>query len=295
MTYAGVDEMTKLVQQTTDGMVLEKEYFALFQNLTAVSYMNDEDYQPASWNEMMKVFRRAEKAYDKVAEYTNAQINTLNTELATSISGLVKRATKETLAALLTLFENLQLKEKEFTANTWNVYERYLIAGKELLDNPDAQQLSIDSLINSLVIAAQQLQYKDSDAKFGILPQTTIGYPSNVYDRYNEGYELGTKWGSYDGYNEGYNEAYKLVMEQLKGTDADEEEEEFAVQEVSQNIIETTEHTYVAGGIPQNIFYLIIAAGFVLLLGCSLMGIFISKKTLAKPDNNVQINEEETI
>lgn len=283
-TFAQVDKMTDVLGTAYDNLVLDKNYYNLFVTLEGVRNRNSEEYQPQSWNLMYSKFLEVEKIYETVSEYTNDEILAANQELTKLITELKKRATITSLQALISMFNNLNLKQSAFTEETWQAYSRYLAKAVELVNNPDAQQGSIDTIINSLVVAANSLRYIDTDASIGLLPDVLIGYPQNIYDRYDEGYDLGYSWGSYDGYNAAYKEGYNSTFNSLKNSEAPSEEKEVTspVQEVTQVITKTTEKIYLPGGVPMWLIYVFIASGIVLLIICCLIGILVAKKQATK-------------
>ncbi len=292
-TFAQVDDMTDVISMVYENLVLDKNYYNMFVILEGVRNRNPEEYQPQSWNQMYSKFLEVEKIYETVSEYTNAEILAANQELTTLVNKLKKRATLTTIQALIDMLENLNLNQSAFTEETWQPYSQYLAKAVELVNNPDAQQGSIDAIINSLVVAANSLRYTDTDAAVGLLPDVLIGYPQNIYDRYDEGYALGNSWGAYDGYNAAYTEGYNATINSLKSSAAQPEEEIVSpVQEVTQVITKTTEKIYLTGGVPMWLVYVFIVSGIVLLVACCLLGILVAKKQKTKKNMKTAVTEE---
>ncbi|MBQ7725530.1 MAG: hypothetical protein IJT66_00115, partial [Clostridia bacterium] len=295
-TYQTVDKAVAALEDRNQKMVLNKNYLTLFQNLEGVRYRDVSIYQPETWEPLYAYFQEAENVYKSIQKYTNSEIVKCNTEFSGYVRALQKRATISSLEALLSMLKNLNLKQSDFTVQTWAPYIRTYNEAVALVKNADAQQGSVDTIINALVTAANALAYQDNDGSVGMFPAILTGSQKNLRDRYDEGYQLGIRWGSYEGYEKAWREGYDKTMAALKNelSPQEDDEPEAPVQEITQTVTTVTERFYQPGGLPAWLIYVLIGSGVFLFIAFGLIGFAVAKKrSNKKPPISKTIGEEE--
>ena len=122
---------------------LVKEVKELVKNMTTSSAKN-----------MNVLLKEAQALYEAGSKEAVAQ---MLTAIKAEKANLVPRGNVEALKAKLEEYKSL--KESDYTAETWSVYEKALLAAQTIVkDNSDVSQEAVDTALNSLVQAKEALQ-----------------------------------------------------------------------------------------------------------------------------------------
>ena len=122
---------------------LVKEVKEFVKNMTTSSAKN-----------MNVLLKEAQALYEAGSKEAVAQ---MLTAIKAEKANLVPRGNVEALKAKLEEYKSL--KESDYTAETWSVYEKALLAAQAIVkDNSDVSQEAVDTALNSLVQAKEALQ-----------------------------------------------------------------------------------------------------------------------------------------
>ncbi|WP_279160867.1 glycosyl hydrolase family 95 catalytic domain-containing protein [Thomasclavelia cocleata] len=158
-TNGWVEVGTLTIQQSLDGKV---DRISLERELETCYLLKEEDYTPNSWNEFKTIFDKAKEVYEKLDNQTcTLEMNDTAEELKNVREKLINKANKE---ALLKTIEEAGNKDLAlYTNESVEKLSGVLDDANAILENENAIQSDVDSIVHLLNTAIEDLKYKDAD------------------------------------------------------------------------------------------------------------------------------------
>jgi hypothetical protein len=235
----------------------------LFNAVGTVNNMSQGNFSTDTWNALMASYAIANPALQAISNknnttYTNDMITAITADILLKLSYLKSPAVTPPLAALIRLLKNRNFKESNFTADTFATFTSDYATAQNLLNDPNANQGTVDDITRSLIIDTNNLKpMADGDVELILSGQVVINKQNIITaDGYDDGYA--------DGFNVGLKEfAYQPEAPKLVKNDPVENITNTISNDIAKNNITTKN---VAPVIDWTLIYLAIGGGGVLLL-----------------------------
>ena len=147
--------------------------------------LNEGVYTTSTWSVYQTAFDAAKAIIKDNSNSDQEKVDAAKTALEVAKEALEERGNTDSLKELVTVCE--ELKEEDFTADTWKVFENALDAAKAIVaDNSDSNQTQVDAAKEALQKAKDDLKEAEKPVNRSKLEEAYNKYKDLKNDGYTE-------------------------------------------------------------------------------------------------------------
>lgn len=147
--------------------------------------LNEEVYTTSTWSVYQTALDAAKAIIKDNSNSDQEKVDAAKTALEAAKEALEERGNTDSLKELVTVCE--ELKEEDFTADTWKVFENALDAAKVIVeDNSDSNQTQVDAAKEALQKAKDDLKEAEKPVDKSKLEEAYNKYKDLKNDGYTE-------------------------------------------------------------------------------------------------------------
>ena len=147
--------------------------------------LNEEVYTTSTWSVYQTALDAAKAIIKDNSNSDQEKVDAAKTVLEAAKEALEERGNTDSLKELVTVCE--ELKEEDFTADTWKVFENALDAAKVIVeDNSDSNQTQVDAAKEALQKAKDDLKEAEKPVDKSMLEEAYNKYKDLKNDGYTE-------------------------------------------------------------------------------------------------------------